>query len=1028
MRVSITPKQNLSDIRTKAKAVKARWARRLRKKYLSRSAAFWIRLLAACAIVFAVLLEADESYLRAFFYSRLAGTMHFKTAAGASPAISFPQAGPYDQRLGYVELPLFIRRLENQHFVIQRQARQSLGLRWFMKTGGNAVYHEKLQAGFVLRGQSGAPLDVARYPSMVYQNFEEIPPVLVHTLSFIEDRGVLDKSHPYRNPAVNWHRFLIAAARVIAGKLDGHPSHGGASTLATQIEKFRHSPYGRTEKIAEKLHQMETATIRAYLNGANTLSARHGIMTTYLDSTPLGSRPGYGEVIGLGDGLFAWYGINFAEANRLLFSGKTAGAAATRRAGIYKEALSLLIAQRRPAFYLNSGRGALERLTEDYLRRLAAAGVISRDMSETALKLPLVFAPAPAVPASASFVMHKAADAIRSELLGLLGVPSLYDLDRLDLAVDSSIDAGAQRQVDTFLEGLKNLKTDKSLSLTGNQLMGPHDPAKVTWSVVVYERMNGFNLVRIHADSLNQPFDINSGAKLILGSTAKLRTLVTYLDIIKTLHDDLSGRSAAALRHMARTTADPLRRWAAAYLAAARPEQRDLRDMLAAAMQRRYSGNPDVVFFTGGGIQVFHNFERAEDGQYPTVEDAFEHSINLAFVRLMRDVIKHYEVEGAARRKILDSTNNPARMVYLRRFADQEGRLYLNHFYTEYAGLSPAAALNYMASHVRPLPRRLAVLYRSVRPDASVADLQRFLARRLPGIAVSSVSRLYDRYAPQKFSLTDRAYLIGVHPLDLWLVSYLQNHPRATRSEVMAESVRQRQEAYNWLFKTRNRRKQNVRIRELIEADAFRQLLLNWRRQGYPFNHLVPSLATVLGSSGDRPDSLAKLMGIILNDGMMQPTTDIEHLHFAAGTPYDTRMAYRPPLPERVMAPEIAAVLRHALAGVVKNGTGVRVHGVYAAADGTPLPIGGKTGTGDNRFKVFGLGHRLIESRAVDRTATFVFFLGNRFYGTITAYVYGKQAAYYHFTSALSVSLLKALQPELAPLLRQDKNQVTLHQ
>ncbi len=889
-----------------------------------------------------------------------------------------------------------------------------------METGGYAVYHEKLQAGLSLRGQSGGSLEVARYPSMIYHHFKEIPPVLVHTLSFIEDQGILDKDHLYRNPAVNWHRFIIAAVRVMVGKLDGHPSHGGASTLATQIEKFRHSPHGRTVTIAEKFHQMETATLRSYLNGPNTLSARHDILTTYFDSTPLGSRPNYGEVIGLGDGLFAWYGVKFEEANRLLSLGKTSGSEAMRRADIYKKALSLLIAQRRPAFYLYSGRGTLERLTDDYLRRLAKAGVISRTMSENALKQPLRFAPAPAVPASASFVMNKAVDFIRSELLGVLGIRSFYDLDRLDLAADVSIDAAAQKNVATFLEGLKNLKTDKSLGLTGDQLLGTQNPAKVTWSVVVYERMKGFNLVRIHADSLNRPFDINSGAKLILGSTAKLRTLVTYLDIIKTLHDELSGRSVAALRHIAKTTADPLRRWAAAYLAEKMPEERGLKDMLSASMQRRYSGNPREVFFTGGGIQIFHNFERKEDDQYPTVEDAFEHSINLAFVRLMRDVIRHYEIEGSVRRKILDGGDRSVRMDYLHRFADQEGKLYLSRFYTEYAGLSPAAALKYMASHVRPFARPLTVFYLSVKPEASVADLRDFLARRLPGIRLP-VSRLYDEYAPGKFSLADRAYLVGVHPLELWLVSYLQEHPHATRSEVIAASAQQRQEAYAWLFKTRNRRKQNVRIRELIEEDAFRQLLQNWKGQGYPFNHLVPSLGTVLGSSGDRPDALANLMGIILNDGVMQPTTDIEHLHFASGTPYDTEMAYRPPAPKRVMAPEIAAILRHALAGVVKNGTGERVRGVYVDANGTPLPIGGKTGTGDNRFKVFGLGHRLIESRAVDRTATFVFFLSNRFYGTITAYVYGKQSAYYHFTSALSVSLLKALQPELTPLLHREK-------
>lgn len=53
----------------------------------------------------------------------------------------------------------------------------------------------------------------------------------------------------------------------------------------------------------------------------------------------------------------------------------------------------------------------------------------------------------------------------------------------------------------------------------------------------------------------------------------------------------------------------------------------------------------------------------------------------------------------------------------------------------------------------------------------------------------------------------------------------------------------------------------------------------------------------------------------------------------------------------------------------------------------------------------------------VDRTATFVFFLGDRFLST-TAYVPGAIAGSYHFTSALAVQLLKALEPELEPLLK----------
>ena len=48
-----------------------------------------------------------------------------------------------------------------------------------------------------------------------------------------------------------------------------------------------------------------------------------------------------------------------------------------------------------------------------------------------------------------------------------------------------------------------------------------------------------------------------------------------------------------------------------------------------------------------------------------------------------------------------------------------------------------------------------------------------------------------------------------------------------------------------------------------------------------------------------------------------------------------------------------------------------------------------------------------------------MFFLGDRFFGTITAYVPGTIAGTYHFTSALAVQLLKALEPQLDPLLEE---------
>jgi hypothetical protein len=71
----------------------------------------------------------------------------------------------------------------------------------------------------------------------------------------------------------------------------------------------------------------------------------------------------------------------------------------------------------------------------------------------------------------------------------------------------------------------------------------------------------------------------------------------------------------------------------------------------------------------------------------------------------------------------------------------------------------------------------------------------------------------------------------------------------------------------------------------------------------------------------------------------------------------------------------------------------------------------------------------------VSRAATFVFFLGDRFFGVVTAYVTGPEAARYHFTSALPVQVLKGLAPSLMPYLaraqediRQERGKTTAHE
>ncbi len=319
----------------------------------------------------------------------------------------------------------------------------------------------------------------------------------------------------------------------------------------------------------------------------------------------------------------------------------------------------------------------------------------------------------------------------------------------------------------------------------------------------------------------------------------------------------------------------------------------------------------------------------------------------------------------------------------------------------------------------RRTPRTLGVVYRSVRPEDGVDGFASSLIGNLldPDLDPKLIDDLYEEFAPGRFDLADRAYIAGVHPLELWFLEYKASHPAASLGEVFRASEPYCMEAYKWLFRQRQRAAQDRAIRVMLEVDTFRDLHEDWQKLGYPFRWLVPSLGTALGSSGDSPAALADLLGIIVNDGIRYPAVRVGKLHFAQGTPFETNMARRSDQGRRVMSVPVARLLRSELLGVVDRGTAVRARGVMKLSDGTPVPVGGKTGTGDNRYETYDSDGRVIASRVTNRTAAFVFLIGDRLFGTITVFVPGEQAAGYSFTSSLPVQIFRELAPAFAAML-----------
>ena len=682
----------------------------------------------ACILVYR---EIDTSVIQSRYFTEVAAKLTYVLGDGPSDAIIFPEnAGPFDLRLGYSLLPGIVKRTTQHGYRITAQARLSpLHLKLVERGLIYPIYHEKPQAGLTILDADGKPLFNSQYPKLIYDNFDAIPDVVVRTLLFIENRNLLDPHYPYKNPTLDWSRLSHAIMDALISKI--FPDHDvpGGSTLATQIEKYRHSPEGRTASAKAKLVQMVSATLRSYMDGRNTMAARRRSVRDYINSVPLGAIPGAGEIRGIGHGLVAWHGADFAQVNQLLADVKDLNGLSDEtirsKALAYKEVLSLFLSQRRPAFYLQQDQDELKELTNRHVALLAKAGVITPKFAAYVQKAPLGFRNNRAMfqPERQSFIERKAANAVRVHLLGAFGFKRLYTLDRLDLKVTSTIDYDAQKGVASILAKLRDPAFAQANGLADYRLLDKGDPSKIVYSFALRERIGNVNALRVQADNVDGPFNVSEGGKLELGSTAKFRTAVSYLEVVEKLWKSYNGMAPEQLAKVKPHPSDHLTRWALQYLQTAK--DRTLKPMLEAAMDRKYSANPSETFFTGGGVHRFVNFEHKEDGQAYDVRGAIHESINLAFVRIIRDVANYYTAQIPGSLAMLTDVKDPRRRGYLTRFANKEGREFLSQFYGRYRGKKGEELVKTLLARVHLTLKRLGAIYSVVHPEGDEHQRER---------------------------------------------------------------------------------------------------------------------------------------------------------------------------------------------------------------------------------------------------------------------------------------------------------------
>lgn len=971
-----------------------------------------------------VVYEANHSYAQHYLFQDTAANQNIQMTDDLNAAEISAPTGPYNKRHGYTERQTIRDNMANSGFSHTEKATGTEPTWLDGRFQTYPIYQEKNQIGLTLTDMSGDVVFQTMYPKQAYQSFNDIPDLLIQSLCYVENRDICSKeTDPQKNPTIEWSRFSQAAYNQILKKMGLSDDGSGGSTLATQLEKLRHSEGGVTKSADEKLKQMATASAKAYQDGADTSAQRERIILDYINAMPLAAFPKFGEVVGFADGMSLWFGADFNKVNELLSTPQENLSDAELKpiAKAYRQALTLIMAVKQPTDFLIKDRAAMQERMDGFISIMANDGIISERFAKMVAETDITFEKT----LHTDYQEHdtlKSTDTMRITLMEQMGYDDLNQMEMFDIQAQSTIDATTNRAVEALLHQFKDPEADITQNLMGYRLAKPHNVNQIEYAITMYQRTDDANLLRIQADTFSGQFNLNANAKLELGSTAKLRTLVTYLEIIAELHTELSQKPVNELQAMHFNPDDKLSIWVRDYLAQDDETiDKDLKSTLNAAMEREYSGSNRELFFTGGSYHRFENFKRQDNYRTMPLRSALQRSVNLPFIRVMQDIVNYtlyHDMDISP--EIYDDMQHPERRQHLEDFADKESALYLWRYWRQMSDKSQDDITQMMVEKTQKTQPHLAVIYRNNHPERSVSDFKDFLADYgHTDLDIMDAVELYDQYAPGQYPDKDLAYITGTHDLEIWLARHLNKNPSDSWANVKEQSGQARMDAYQWLFKSRNKWAQDKRIRTIIEEKAFNQFIHpRWEKQGFPFDKMVASYASSIGVSGDNPDSLADLAGIIMNGGERNTISSFNNISVAEGTPYADRFKDNYEPAQYVLKPEIADLVLAEIQNVVAKGTARRAHKSAKTSDGRILPVGGKTGTGDNR-KIHRNKDGSKESLAVNRTATFMFTIDDCMYGTIIAYAPGEMSDSHKFTSALPVQAFKELMPTLQPLFDQ---------
>lgn len=179
-------------------------------------------------------------------------------------------------------------------------------------------YCEKMLVGLMVVDCWGEMLYCFCYFYCGYDDFVVVLFWVVQVLMFIENCDLFDEFWLNMNLVVDWVCFSCVILGCVGCMVSDDFDVLGGSILVIQIEKYCYFLDGIICDGSEKLCQMVLGSVCVYCDGEEILLVCYWIFVDYFNIVLFFVVFGYGEVNGLGDGLWVWFVVDFVEVNVLL--------------------------------------------------------------------------------------------------------------------------------------------------------------------------------------------------------------------------------------------------------------------------------------------------------------------------------------------------------------------------------------------------------------------------------------------------------------------------------------------------------------------------------------------------------------------------------------------------------------------------------------------------------------------------------------------------------------------------------------